>query len=57
MYGAGMRLLVYQAIYTKLGTTHFCISLDESFMYLTPKDNIQIYAEAIGAVGVLEQHL
>ena len=42
-----------QALCTKLGTTHFCIMRDGSYMFLTPKDKIWIYAEAIGAVGAL----
>ena len=50
---------VYPALYTELGTTRFCISPDGSYMFLTPKDEIQIYSqiysEAIGAVGALEQ--
>ena len=54
MYGPGTRFFVYQALYTKIGTTRFCISPDGSYMFLTPKDKIRIYAEAIGAVGVLE---
>ena len=55
MYGLGTRFFVYQALYTELGTTRFCISPDGSYMFLTPKDEIQIYSEAIGAVGALEQ--
>ena len=36
-------------------TTPFLISPDASCMFLTPKDKIRIYAEAIDAVGARGQ--
>ena len=40
----------------QIRTTCFSISLDSSYMFLTPKDIIRIYAEAIDAVGAHGQH-
>ena len=57
MYGQGTRFFVYQALYTKLGTTQFCVSPDGSYMYLTPNDKIWIYAEVIGAFGTLQHRI
>ena len=48
----GYEIFFYHALYTKLC---FCISPNGSYMFLTPKHKIRIYAEAIGAVGALER--
>ena len=46
---ARYKSFVYQALYTKFGTTRFCILPDGSYMFLIPKDKIRIYTEAIDA--------
>ena len=38
-----------------LWTTRFFISPDALYMFLTPKDKIRIYAEAIDAIGARGQ--
>ena len=53
----GYEIFCYFALYTKLGTTCFCISPERSYMFLTPKDKIWIYPEAIVAVGLVETKL